>query len=221
MGKVLSTAVKAHGAYRVAALTFLGLVYQQQCLNGFAGSADKATGKVSTEFKAAVRDAETSAVKQLAAEGVFKFKDEPALQEFLSTLRDDKNYSNAKVTTNRYFGIVGDICVTQSGFVVPVPVMQARIKDVLPVEEKDDSIAGMLRAVHEKMAKITIESGDAIDSLSLVNALRSTLEGIVTFNAEVATKQHSDGATVVTASTQAIQKAMTTPVAGIVDEQAA
>lgn len=212
MARVLSTAVKAHGAYRNAALTFLGLVYTQQCLNGFAASADKATGKVSSEFKAAVRDAETATVKQLVTDGVLKLKDEPAIQEFLSVLRDDKNYSNAKVTTNRYFGIVGSNCVTQSGYVVPVPVMQAHIRDALPVEQKDDSIAGMLRAIAEKMDKITIGTDDAIDSLSLANALRSTLEGIVNYNNEVATKQHSDGANVVTASTQALKAAMEKPI---------
>lgn len=215
IGRMVAQNVKTHGAQRQAALSFLGLVYRQPCLDGFAGQGDKATGKVSNEFKSAVRDAETSAVKQLVADGCIKLPGkggEPELQEFLSVLRDDKNYSNAKVTTNKYFAFCASSCVTKGGFIVPVPVMQARVKDVLPAQEKDDSIAGMFRSIAEKLEKITIESGDAIESLSLARTLFKTLEGIVEYNAEVATKQHSDGANVVTATTAALQSAMSKPV---------
>lgn len=95
---------------------------------------------------------------------------------------------------------------------VPVPVMQARIKDALPTPEKDDSIAGALRAIMEKMGKITISTEDAIDSLSICRSLYVTLEGIVNKNDEIATQQHADGANVVTASTKALKAAMEKPV---------
>lgn len=224
VGRMLQNNVRTHGAQRLAALSFLGLVYQQQCLDGFGGQGDKTTGTVSLAFKAAVRDAETAAVKQLVTEGAVKLAGkggEPELQEFLRVLRDDKNYSNAKVTTNKYFAFCATSCVTQGGYVVPVPVMQARIKDALPSVEKDDSVAGALRAIMEKMDKITIESGDAIDSLSVCRALFSTLEGIVKHNNEVATQQHHDGANVVTATTQALKAAMEKPVGAAQDAQPA
>ena len=215
VGRMLATNVKTHGAQRLAALSFLGLVYSQPNLDGFAGLGDKTTGKASNEFKSAVRDAETSAVKALVAEGAIKLPGkggEPELQEFLAVLRDDKNYSNAKVTTNKYFAFCGAGPVTKGGYVVPVPVMQARIRDALPTPEKDDTIAARLREIMDKMDKITISTEDAIDSLSICRGLLMTLEGIVNKNDEIATTQHHEGANVVTASTKALKAAMEKPV---------
>lgn len=191
LGVVISQTVKGSLSRRAAFCSFLGLVYGHPRLDGFKGSADRATGKVSVEFKAAVRDVESAVVSDLVQAGHIKLpktgNPEENLQAFLSQLRDDKNYSNVKVTTNKYFALVGVNCTTQSGFIVPVPVMQAQIAEVVERPTVDNSIAAKLKAIKEKMDSGTIAADDAIDSLHYAKELVSTLQGIVNHYAEAAT----------------------------------
>lgn len=193
LGTILSHTVKAAGTRRAAFCSFLGLVYASPRLDGFKGTGDVTTGKLSAEFKAAVRDVESDVVKALVAEGSIKLAKsgnaEENMQTFLSGLRDDKNYSNAKNTTNKYFAFCGMSCVTTSGFVVPVPVMQATLADTIEREAPDTSVSGKMKAIEEQLAATTIDAIDAIDALASAKRLLSTLEGVVKYYAELATAQ--------------------------------
>lgn len=188
LGQIVSATIKAATTRRDAWLSLLGLVFAQPRLDGFKGQGDKTTGKVSKEFKAAVRDAEGETIRALVEDGSIKLpKGDPEtmMQQFLSGLRDDKNYSNVKVTANRYFALVGANVVTSSGYLMPVEVMQAEITAVCDKPATDNSVASKLRAVLELLDEIS--SDDVIDSLSLCNTLRSKLEELRDKNAEIAT----------------------------------
>jgi hypothetical protein len=207
LGRILGNAVKTAGTYRNAACSFLALVYACPKLDGYRGQGDRTTGKLSPEFKASVRSAEDIVVAQLVEEGAIKLpkgNQEEQMQAFLSGLRDDKNYSNAKNTTNKYFALVGANCATQSGYLVPVPVMQAEIAAVVDRAPVDNSVSAKLRAIKEYMADITIDAADAIDSAALLRELKSTMDGIVNQYAELATAARTG---VDAAANAAIEKA--------------
>lgn len=194
LGRVLGQTVKTAGTFRAAACSFLALVYGHQKLDGYRGKGDKETGILSKEFKASVRDAEAAIVSQLVEEGAIKLpkgNEEEQLQAFLSGLRDDKNYSNAKNTTNKYFALVGNNCVTGHGVLVPVPVMQAQIAEVVTKRAADTSFAAMFRAIREKMDGGTIDEDDAVDSLALARELYETLKGVCGDMAKSATDVRS------------------------------
>lgn len=198
IGSIIGQQVKTHGAVRLGWLSFLSLVLASTRLDGFKGTADRATGKVSNEFKAAVRDAESDAVRQLVADNAVKLpvvkggNEELRLQRFLSTLRDDKNYSNAKVTANKYFALVGHNVVTESGYIVPVPVMQAAIAAVVEKEPTDKTVAAKLKAIELFLSENTLDADDAVDSLAVLNRLLTTVIGVNKHYAEMATAVRSN-----------------------------
>lgn len=198
IGTVIGQQIKTHGAVRLGWLSFLSLVLASPRLDGFKGTADRATGKVSNEFKAAVRDAESDAVRGLVAANAIKLpvvkgdNDELRLQRFLSTLRDDKNYSNAKVTANKYFALVGHNVVTDGGYIVPVPVMQAAIAAVVDKVETDKSVAGKLKAIEAFLAEGTLDAEDAVECMAVLNRLVPTIMGINKHYAEMATAVRSN-----------------------------
>ena len=194
LGRVLGQTIKTAGTFRAAACSFLALVYACPRLDGYRGNGDRATGILSKEFKASVRDAEALVVDQLVEEGALKLPKgnaEEHKQAWLSGLRDDKNYSNAKNTTNKYFALVGMNCVTMAGILVPVPVMQAEIAAVVAKRATDSSFAAMFRAIREKMDGGTIDEDDAVDSLAYARELYETLNGIVNGIAADATAARS------------------------------
>jgi hypothetical protein len=215
LGQIIGATVKSAVSRREAFCSFLGLVYAHTRLDGFKGTADKETGKVSVEFKAAVRDVESEIVKGLIEKGDIKLaktgNTEENFQAFLSQLREDKNYSNVKVTCNRYFALCGANVVTQSGFIVPVPVMQAALASAVARVPVDHSVASKLKAVKEMMDKVTIDADDAIDSLAAARELVRTLEGVVNHYAELVTAARTG---VAVQAEQAVEKAKigTTPV---------
>jgi hypothetical protein len=182
----------------VMMLSLLGGVFSVKRLDGYKGKADPATGKTSKEFKAAVRDAERDYFDGLRQEGLLKLPkhangDEAAMQEFLSTIRDDKNYSNAKNTVSRYFAIVGSLNVTPTGYLVPVPFMQAAIENVLkdhrqPTEA--ETYSGKVQAIVDELAKETNPSIEDIKRAEgIAKLLHATLKGIVDHVAAVATSE--------------------------------
>ena len=122
MGQIIGQTIKTAGSRRDAWLSFLSVVFGSPRLDGFKGQGDKKSGKVSKEFKAAVRDAEGDTIRAMVGDGSIKLgkgEAEAKLQEFLSEVRADKNYSNVKVTASRYFAMVGANVVTKSGYLVP------------------------------------------------------------------------------------------------------
>lgn len=213
IGQIIGATVKSSVSRREAFCSFLGLVYASPRLDGFKGTADKTTGKVSSDFAAAVRDVESSVVKELVDKGDIKLpkggNPEEVFQSFMSGLRADKNYSNVKVTCNRYFALCGANVVTQSGFIVPVPVMQAALASAVARAPVDHSVASKLKGVKETMDKITIDTDDAIDSLALARELVRTLEGFVNHYAELVTAARTG---VAVQAEAVIAKAGATPV---------
>jgi len=213
LGTILSHTIKSAGTRRAAFCSFLGMLYANPRLDGFKGTGDKETGKLSAEFKAAVRDVESDVVKALVADGSVKLpktgNPEENMQAFLSGLRDDKNYSNAKNTTNKYFAICGMSCVTESGFVVPVPVMQAQLADAIERVAPDNTVSAKLRGIVEFMDAGTIDAVDCIDSLHLAKELVKSLERTAQYYAELATAQR--GNKDIMGATQAALEAAKTP----------
>lgn len=198
IGRSIMAAVRSAPSARIAWLSFLGKVYASKRMDGYIGSGDKTEGKISKEFKAAVREAESDAIRGLVAAGAMKLPgskdqtEEQKLQSFLSELREDKNYSNAKSHTSRYVAFVGKNIVTESGYIVPVPVQKTAIDEVLNVQPKEKSMSRHLTEAMkflEEHAKLTAE--DATESLSLVNLMRIKLQNLVDEYAELATHHAS------------------------------
>jgi len=198
IGSVLGNAVKTAGSFRLAALSFLRWVYSHPQLDtyrhGESNACNAADGKVSANFKAAVRKAEDAVIAHMVAEGTLKLpkgaKDNDAINNFAKELRADSNYSNAKNTTNKYVAFCA-ANVLDNGYVVPIEVQRARIKDALPVAEQDKSFAAMFRAIKEKMDGGTIDEDDAVDSLAIARELYQTLDAVVRGMAETATAARS------------------------------
>ncbi len=212
IGKVLFADFKAAPSRRVAWLSMLAQVFKNPKLDGYKGKGDRKTGKLAKEIKAAIREAEGEYLRGLVKAGFVKLKasdnPEQTFQEFATSIREDKNYSNAKNHVTRYFAFVGAYNATQSGYLVPVPVMQEQVKAVLEVPEADNSVAGMLDAIKAHMDKGTIDSADAVDSLARAKMLVATLEGIVQHYAELRTNA---GTNVGAAASAAIDKAKAEP----------
>lgn len=190
IGAVLGQTVKSSGTFRSAACSFLALVYAVPKLDGYKGTGDLATGKLTPEFKASVRSAEEIVVSDLVKEGAIKLpkgNEEEQFQAFMSALRDDKNYSNAKNTTNKYFALCGANCITGDDKLVPVPVMQAQIAEAVHRPPVDNSLSAKLRGVKELLDGMTIDAPDALDSLVIARDLLATLEGVVNEYAKMAT----------------------------------
>lgn len=189
--RVLGQSVKGAGTFRAAAQTFLTLVYASPRMDTFRVGESNACsleeGKPTKEFKAAVRSAEDDVVIRLAKEGVLKLKDEKAIQAFVSGLREDKNYSNAKVTCNKYVAYIAKN-VDVDGYLVPIEAMKAELAEAMPNVEKDDSFAAKLRSIEEALNKGTITSEDAVESLVVLRSLMATIGGIVNGNAKQATE---------------------------------
>lgn len=195
IGSVLGQTVKTAGTFRLAALSFLRWVYSNPAMDGYRfgepNAADKADGKVSNLYKAAVRKAEDNVVAQMVAEGTLKLpkgaKDNKAIDEFLSGLRADSNYSNAKNTTNKYVAFCASN-VLDGGFIVPIEVQRARLAEALPKKEQDKSFLAMFKAIEEKMNGGAIDEDDAVESLVVARLLHETLAGIVKDLAQSATE---------------------------------
>lgn len=210
IGKVLFADFKAAPSRRIAWLSMLAQVFKNPKLDGYKGKGNRKTGKLAKEIKAAIREAEGEYLRGLVKAGHVKLKagdnPEQVFQEFATAIREDKNYSNAKNHVTRYFAFVGAYNATQSGYLVPVPVMQEQVKAVLEVPDADNTVSGMLDAIKVAMDKSTIASDDAIDSLARAKALVITLEGIVQHYAEMRT---AVGSGIGAAADAAVAKAKT------------
>lgn len=191
IGRLLMENVKKDGTYRAAHQSLLGMVLASPRMDGFRGTGDKVTGKTSKEFKAAVRDAETNTIEEMVKTGSIRLAKSDnvqlALQEFLSCLRDNKNYSNIKSYCSQYYAICGHLPVTKSGRLVPQPVMVEEIKAAIHKEPVDKSIAGRLQGVIDALKGVTIDAEDAIKSLARAQELVAQLSPIVDDYAEKAT----------------------------------
>lgn len=200
VGATLVQEFKAQGTLRAARQSLLGMVMQWPTLEGYKGKGDVKAGSTSKEFKAAVRSAEESVLRELVKKGHMKVpaiadkddkdygNEEAAFQRFATSIREDKNYSNVKATVMKYFAFVGAAPITKSGYLVPVPVMQAEVQRVLDAnkEPTDSSFAGKLRALADQLEKETISLEDASKAAPIARMLYSTLEGIVNHYKEMA-----------------------------------
>lgn len=177
--------------------SMLGRVFQNVRLDGYKGTGDVASGKIAKELKNAVQDAETAYLRELVEQKHIKIKAEKdqnaehAFQSFVSDVRSDKNYSNLKTTVIRFFHFCGSLPITESGYLIPVPVLQARIAEVMVKKEADNSVRAKLKAIVALMDKGTIDADDAMDSLAIAKNLVATLEGVTNYYAELATAKRA------------------------------
>lgn len=213
IGGILMQEFKHFGTRRDAWQSMMSVIFASPRLAGYMGTGNTGqarpgetyaggdgVGKISRELKNAVLDAEKEYLRGLVEHKHVKLKieqgsnEEQAFQQFASSVNNDKNYSNLKSTVIRFFHFCGQLPVTESGYLVPVPVMQARIAETLVRKEPDNTVAGKLRAIKELMDKGTIAAEDAIDSLAYAKELVATLEGITNYYAEMATAKRGNSA---------------------------
>lgn len=196
LGTALGAEVKSQGNRRTMWLSLLGFVMADPKLEGYKGTADKATGKMPDGFKAAVRTCEENFLRHLTDKGLVKLhitKDDNAekvFQTFATSVREDKNYSNAKSTVLRYFSIVGSSPVTKSGYLVPVPVMTESIASVLDANRVPDE-KGYYISVGQLFADFNADKSPSIDDIRklapILKQWLSSAEGIITHEAELTT----------------------------------
>jgi len=215
VGTVLAQVHRSAGTIRDGFLSFLTLVYASPRLDGFRLSGDAATGKLSKEFKAAVRDAESDVVGQLVSDKSLKLPGKDAdnvrIQAFLSTLRDDKNYSNVKNTTNKFVAFCMNNIATESGHLIPVPYMQAMLAEAIDKADTDKSFSSKLRAIEEAIeGPASIDAVDCIDALAAAKRLVAKLTSVSEHYAEMATTNAA--LSVPDAAQAAIAKAAATPI---------
>lgn len=160
IGRTLTEISRKEGSYRAAYQALVGLVLQSKRLDGFMGQGDKATGVTGKEVKAAVRDAETGVIETLITEGFIKLPKgdgQTGLQGFLSSLRDNKNYSNIKSTCVKYYSFVGKMPVTQSGRLVPHQVMLAEITNAINKDSTETTLATQISDLLDKCEKLDVK----------------------------------------------------------------
>lgn len=215
IGSLLVSEFKRDGSRRNAWQSMLASVFKLPMLDGYRGTGDRTTGKTSKEFKAAIRSAEESYLREMVKEGHIKLaksdNPEDTFQQFATQVREDKNYSNLKSTVSKYFAFVGANCVTQADILIPVAIMQAQIQSVLDIKKEPDTVRAKLAEIKAFMDKGTIESDDAIDSLAAARALVETLDGIVKHYAELRTNASIGPGSVVQSAVVAIAKAKEEP----------
>lgn len=184
-------------------------IFDQRGLDEYKGTGDRETGKTSTTFKDAIRKAEDSYFDQLAHDNVAGIPASAEKRnEMVKTMRNDNNYSNIRSTCAKYFAFVGALPVTQSGYLIPRPVMLEQIKLVLNVTPEDTSLAGRMRAM---LAEVDTLSDD-----KQLKAVMFTLQELVTHTklridhcAEVATNATQKTAPLPAATEKVIREAMT------------
>lgn len=210
IGGMLTQEVRIKDTRRDIWQSMLGRVFQNARLDGYKGTGHTGQakpgqtavggdgiGKISKELKNAVQDAETAYLRELVEQKHIKIKVEKdqnaehAFQSFVSDVRSDKNYSNLKTTVIRFFHFCGRLPITESGYLIPVPVMQAQLAETMVRKESDNSVRAKLKAIVEQMDKGTIDADDAIDSLAIAKNLVLTLEGITNYYAELATAKRA------------------------------
>jgi len=188
---VLNQSFKGEQTRRATHQSVLASVFANPKLDGYKGKGDPLTGKTSKEFKASIRACEDLFFTELQNEGLLKLpksdNPEKTFQEFCTSVREDKNYSNIKSTVSKYYAFVGCNCITASGFLIPAPVMLEQIKAVMQVEPTDNSIYGKLNAIITELASGTLDEEDCKKSLVACRAIMSTLQGVASHYAEIAT----------------------------------
>lgn len=205
----IAQAVKNTPNMRRAWLSFLAIVWNNPKLDGYRGTGDVKSGKLSKELKSSVRTAEELCVQAMVQNGMLKLpkasSDEAALQGFLSVIRDDKNYSNAKNLVNRYMAFVGGPLV-EGEMLTPAPYMQARIKEVLDAnaEEAEDTlppVAALIAKAQQKFAELeNFGADDAAECLPRLRRLLHDIEHVAAGMAQKATEVRGNAALNIAAS---------------------
>lgn len=197
IGGILMQEFKHSGTRRDAWQSMMSVIFANPRLDGYRGTGDASSGKIAKELKNAVLDAEKAYLRGLVEHKHVKLKiesgsnEEQAFQQFASSVNNDKNYSNLKSTVIRFFHFCGRLPITESGYLIPVPVMQATIAEIMVKQAPDNSVRAKLKAIVELMDKGTIDADDAIDSLAIAKNLVMTLEGITNYYAELATAKRA------------------------------
>lgn len=188
VAKCIGDRVKGYGAFRAASLSACGAILTNPILATWANLGDAKVGKLTKEYKAAFREAETAYFRQLAKDGEFnaglKLTIDANLQKWLSTLRADSNYEAAKGMASRYHFLAGKSCVTTSGYCVPMEVMAAEVDNMKDKTAIDSSIGAQLVALatevrnrNEKTKLVSEQCGFAT-VLATLREIQATFEGL-------------------------------------------
>lgn len=190
----LNQAFKGETTRRATHQSVLASVFSNPKLDGYKGKGDPLTGKTSKEFKASIRACEDMFFTELQTEGLLKLpksdNPEKTFQEFCTSVREDKNYSNIKSTVAKYYAFIGCNCITQSGFLIPAPVMLEQIKAVMQLDPVDNSIYGKLNVIITELNSGTLDEQDCLKSIVACRAILATLQGVSSHYAEIATNNN-------------------------------
>ncbi len=221
IARILRDTVHGYGALRVACLSALGGIFEDTTLATWAGVGDAKKGVLTKEFKAAMRDAETAYFRGLVQSGELpaRLKNDQSFQEWISALRDEKNYQGCKAIAGKYFFLAGKSCVTESGYVVPVQVMQAELSELKDKEKPDTSIAARIIELQHEVnnrkegTALISEKWGYASAIAALRDIMATFEGLQREAVELANHrkaiptEHRD---VVKLATQASNKAQRT-----------
>lgn len=230
IARLLRDTVKGYGAFRVAALSAMGGIFKDATLSTWSAKGDAKKGVLTKEYKAAQRDAETAYFRGLVASGELPaaLKNDQHFQEWLSTLRADKNYEQVKAIAGKYFFLAGKSCVTESGYVVPVQVMQAELSELADKEKPDTSIAAQIVALQHEVnnrkegTALISEKWGYASAIAALRDIMATFEGLQREAMELANHrkasatEHRDVVKLATqASNKAQRSAKVKPVKGL------
>lgn len=185
--RLVTGAVKGQQTMSDAWQSLIVRVLSDKGLDGYKGKGDKETGKTSTTFKDQIRKSEDAYFDQLALDKVPGIpQDVEKRNEMVRAMRNDNNYSNIRSTCAKYFAFIGAIPATESGYLIPRPVMLAQIAGVLNIKPEDTSLKGRIDALVPE-----VKSNDDIKALkaAMVSAqhLIAQLQLRIDHHAEVAT----------------------------------
>lgn len=191
IGKALNAYNRNVPSMRHLWLSVLVGVFASPKLDGYKGKGDKKTGKTAKEFKSSIRDCESLYFAELLRAKVISLPKndnaEKALQEFATSVREDKNYSNIKSTVSKYYAFVGAAPITSSGYLVPPAVMLAQIAEVMDIDPVDNGLCAQLRSMLAVIEE-NQPSGDTLnDAYSLAHTLTFVLKGLKDKEDELAT----------------------------------
>lgn len=185
IGRVFSNEFKATDSKRVAALSMLVHILKDRRLEGYRGKSNPCT-QLGKDLKESMRDAEKSYWAGLRDSGALTIKakqgetPESAFQSFCTMMRDEASYKNARSWALQYFGYCGAMPCTDSGYLVPVPVMQAAIGNSKQVPKNDTTIAGILEGVRLTLSdRKENPTGETLNrAWAACREIMATLEGL-------------------------------------------
>lgn len=185
--RLVTGAIKGQQTMSDAWQSLIVRILDSRGLDEYRGAGDRETGKTSTTFKDAIRKAEDAYFDQLAHDKVAGIPvSAEKRNEMVKAMRNDNNYSNIRSTCAKYFAFVGALPVTQSGYLIPRPIMLEQIKGVLNVKPEDTSLRGRIVAMLPEVESCS-DDKELKAAIVAMNDLLAKAKARIDHIAEVAT----------------------------------